>query len=282
MQTSGAETVSVTANVFMGQTEAPLIVKPYVPLMTRSELLALMVGGMAHISGALMAVYIGMGADPVAILTTSVMASPCSLYLAKLVLPEMERPATAADVKPAVEKAHANVIDAAAAGAFDGLHLALNVVAMLIAFIALVALVNYPSASSPAAKRCRRSSRGQPPEYVVGNVLLTLAVAWGIVRAVEKVAGRFGLLLRAVALAAAVLLIAVLLPWLPAKLSLQVIFSWVFSPVAFLMGLTGSDVFHVADLLGIKLVLNEFVAFAEYQRHLAELSTALRCWPPTP
>ena len=87
MRTSGAETLSVAANVFMGQTEAPLIVKPYVPRMTQSELLTLMVGGMAHISGGVMAVYIGLGADPVAILTTSVMAAPCSLYLSKLLLP---------------------------------------------------------------------------------------------------------------------------------------------------------------------------------------------------
>src|SRR5581483_29501 len=88
MRTSGAETLSVAANVFMGQTEAPLIVKPFVPRMTRSELLALMASGMAHISGGMMAVYISYGADPVAILTTCVMACPASLYLTKLVLPE--------------------------------------------------------------------------------------------------------------------------------------------------------------------------------------------------
>src|SRR5262249_44770809 len=92
MGTSGAETLSVSANVFMGQTEAPLIVKPYVPRMTRSELLALMASGMAHISGGMMAVYISYGADPVAILCTCVMACPCSLYLTKLVLPEAGKP----------------------------------------------------------------------------------------------------------------------------------------------------------------------------------------------
>ena len=97
MRTSGAETLSVAANVFMGQTEAPLIVKPYVPRMTESELLTMMVGGMAHISGGVMAVYIGLGADPVAILTTSVMAAPCSLYLSKLLLPGDER---ARDARP--------------------------------------------------------------------------------------------------------------------------------------------------------------------------------------
>src|ERR1700754_2993886 len=95
MGTSGAETLSVAANVFMGQTEAPLIVKPYVPRMTNSELFALMASGMAHISGGMMAVYINYGADPVAVLTTCVMACPCSLYLSKLFLPEMNRPETA-------------------------------------------------------------------------------------------------------------------------------------------------------------------------------------------
>jgi CNT family concentrative nucleoside transporter len=90
MRTSGAETLSAAANVFMGQTEAPIIVKPYVPAMTQSELLAMMVGGMATISGGVMAVYIALGADPVAILTTSVMAAPCGLYISKILYPEME------------------------------------------------------------------------------------------------------------------------------------------------------------------------------------------------
>src|SRR5207302_8228122 len=94
MNTSGAETLSVSANVFMGQTEAPLIVKPYVPRMTNSELFALMASGMAHISGGMMVVYINYGADPVAVLTTCVMACPCSLYLAKLFLPEISTPET--------------------------------------------------------------------------------------------------------------------------------------------------------------------------------------------
>ena len=95
MHTSGAETLSAAANVFMGQTEAPIIVKPFVPKMTQSELLAMMVGGMATIAGGVMAVYIGLGADPIAILTTSVMAAPCGLYLSKLLLPEHEVPETA-------------------------------------------------------------------------------------------------------------------------------------------------------------------------------------------
>jgi CNT family concentrative nucleoside transporter len=140
LRTSGAETLSAAANVFMGQTEAPIIVKPYVPAMTRSELLAMMVGGMATISGGVMAVYIGLGADPIAILTTSVMAAPCGLYLAKLLLPETEQPETRGQIQLAVERHHVNVVDAAAAGASDGLTLALNVAAMLIAFLAFIAL----------------------------------------------------------------------------------------------------------------------------------------------
>ncbi len=140
MGTSGAETLSVSANVFMGQTEAPLIVKPFVPRMTRSELLALMGSGMAHISGGMMAVYISYGADKVAILATCVMACPCSLYLTKLIMPEAGKPATAGAAPIAVETPYVNVIDAAAAGVKDGVLLAINVAAMLIAFIAFIAL----------------------------------------------------------------------------------------------------------------------------------------------
>ncbi len=140
MGTSGAETLSVSANVFMGQTEAPLIVKPFVSRMTESELFTLMASGMAHISGGLMAVYISYGADPVSILCTCVMACPCSLYLAKLVVPELARPVTAGDASIVVEKSAVNPIDAAATGIKDGLFLALNVAAMLIGFLAFIAL----------------------------------------------------------------------------------------------------------------------------------------------
>ncbi len=143
MGTSGAETLSVSANVFMGQTEAPLIVKPYVPRMTNSELFTLMASGMAHISGGMMVVYINYGADPVAVLTTCVMACPCSLYLAKLFLPETSTPETAGTVHAHSEKSpYVNGIDAVAAGTTVGLKLALNVGAMLIVFIAFVAMFN--------------------------------------------------------------------------------------------------------------------------------------------
>ena len=219
MRTSGAETLSATANVFMGQTEAPIIVKPFVPRMTQSELLAMMVGGMATISGGVMAVYIALGADPVAILTTSVMAAPCGLYLSKMLLPELEQPETLGDAQVNVEKLHVNVIDAAASGASDGLTLALNVAGMLIAFLAFIALF----------------------DFILGAI-------------------RPGL-------------------------TLSGVFAVVFAPVAFLMGVPAADIGPMADLLGTKLVANEFVAFVkltgEYRTVLSERSYILATYALT-
>jgi CNT family concentrative nucleoside transporter len=213
MRTSGAETLSAAANVFMGQTEAPIIVKPFVPRMTRSELLAMMVGGMATISGGVMAVYIALGADPVAILTTSAMAAPCGLYLSKLLLPESEQPDTAGSASINVEKMHVNVIDAAASGASDGLLLALNVAGMLIAFLAFIAMFDF------------------------------------------------------------------LLDAIRPGLTLASVFAVVFAPVAFLMGVPVADVGPMADLLGTKLVANEFVAFVklttEYRGVISDRSYVL-------
>ncbi len=153
MRVSGAETLSVCANAFIGQTEAPLVIKPYISSMTKSELLCLMVGGMATIAGGVMAAYVQMlgGTDPAQqaifakhLLTASIMAAPATLVIAKILLPESEQPQTLGQVRVVVEKTTTNIIDAAAAGASDGLRLALNVGAMLLAFIALIALVNAP------------------------------------------------------------------------------------------------------------------------------------------
>jgi concentrative nucleoside transporter, CNT family len=215
MGTSGAETLSVAANVFMGQTEAPLIVRPYVPRMTNSELFALMASGMAHISGALMVVYISYGADPVAVLTTCVMACPCSLYLAKLFLPEVAKPVTGGTVHTSEEKSpYVNAIDAAAAGTTDGLSLALNVAAMLIVFIAFVAMFDYLlSGIKPG--------------------LLALGVA------AERLAS-----------------------W-PDDLTLKSLFGYLFSPVAFLMGVEFQDAAKVGSLLGSKLAINEHFAYLQ-------------------
>lgn len=195
MRTSGAETLSGVAEVFLGHTEAPLIVKPYVPRMTDSELLAIMTCGLATISGGMMTVYIALGADPVAILTTSVMAAPCGLYLAKILLPETAEPETLGRATTAVERPYANVVDALAGGASEGTRLAINVGAMLIAFLSMLALIN----------------------YILGAMYTGL--------------------------------------------SLSSIFAWVLAPAAALMGVPTADVPEVADLLGTKLVANEFVSY---------------------
>ena len=153
MKVSGAETTSVCASVFIGQTEAPLTVRPYIPKMTESELITMMIGGMAHIAGGVLAAYVGMlgGGDPVQqaffakhLLAASIMAAPATFVVAKLLIPETGVPLTRGTVKMEVEKTTSNVIDAAAAGAGDGLRLALNIGAMLLAFIALIALINWP------------------------------------------------------------------------------------------------------------------------------------------
>ena len=153
MRVSGAETTSVCASVFIGQTEAPLTVRPYIPKMTESELITMMIGGMAHIAGGVLAAYVGMlgGGDPVQqtfyakhLLAASIMAAPATLVVAKILIPETQEPLTRGTVKMEVEKTTSNVIDAAAAGAGDGLRLALNIGAMLLAFIALIALINAP------------------------------------------------------------------------------------------------------------------------------------------
>lgn len=143
MNISGAESLSAAANVFLGVTEAPIVIRPYIAGMTQSELLALMTGGLATIAGTVMAIYISLGADPVGVLATSVMAAPCGLYLSKILLPETETPATVGDVQIIVEREHVNVIDALASGASDGTRLAINVAAMLIAFLAFIAMIDY-------------------------------------------------------------------------------------------------------------------------------------------
>lgn len=212
--TSGAETLSATANIFMGQTEAPLVIKPYIEKMTLSEMLAMMAGGMATVSAALLVIYIGMyqniGADPIGILCTSVMAAPCSLYLTKMVLPETEIPRTRAGQVISPPSTHANVIDAASGGASDGLMLMLNVGAMLIAFLGLIALCD-----------------GLLDQARLGLVQLGMSFDG---------------------------------PW-----TLGGILSWLMRPVALLLGVIPEDSPRVGELLGAKLVANEFVAFLMLQ-----------------
>jgi CNT family concentrative nucleoside transporter len=138
--TSGAETLSASANVFMGQTEAPLLIKPYLGAMTLSELNAVMVGGFATISGGLLALFVGMKIPAGHLVTASVISAPASLLIAKIMLPETEKPVTLGATEFEVPSAGVNLIEAAANGATDGMKLAINVAAMLIAFIALIAM----------------------------------------------------------------------------------------------------------------------------------------------
>lgn len=206
MGLSGGESMASAANIFMGQTEAPLVVKPYLSRMTRSELNALMTGGFATIAGSVMAIYMQILGPEIAphLITASVMSAPASFVMAKIVLPEREAAATTGKVELKIERTAVNVIEAAANGTTDGLKLWLNVVAMLIAFIALVALLNWP--------------------------LGALGEWWGI----------------------------------EGGLSLQRIFSLVFAPFAWAIGIEGwHDCQLVGSLLGTQISINEFVAFTE-------------------
>ncbi len=142
MRASGAESLNVAASIFMGQTEAPLTIRPYLPEMTQSELMTVMTSGMAHISGGIMAAYIAFGARAENLLTAVIMTAPGTIMMAKLFVPETETPKTMGRVRLEVEKTDVNVIDAAGRGTGEGLSLALNVAAMLVSFLALIALVN--------------------------------------------------------------------------------------------------------------------------------------------
>jgi CNT family concentrative nucleoside transporter len=142
MRASGAESLNVAASIFMGQTEAPLTIRPFLPKMTQSELMTVMTSGMAHISGGIMAAYILFGIEAKHLLTAVIMTAPGTLMMAKLFVPETEQPETLGTVKLQVEKTDVNLVDAAGRGTSEGLHLAMNVGAMLISFLALVALTN--------------------------------------------------------------------------------------------------------------------------------------------
>ncbi len=206
MRVSGSESLSVAANVFIGQTEAPLVVRPYIARMTDSELMVLMTGGMATIAGGVLAGYISFGIDAGHLLAASVMSAPAALVTAKIILPETEQSLTRGKVEIADERETVNLIDAAADGAGQGLTLALNVGAMLLAFVALIALID--------------AGLGQ----IAGGLGALGVHGW------------------------------------PA--SLQEIFGYVLWPVAWSMGVPSQDCFTFAGLLGQKLAINEFVAYA--------------------
>jgi len=142
MRASGAESLDVAASIFMGQTEAPLTIRPFLPRMTMSELMTVMTAGMAHISGSIMAAYIAFGIEARHLLTAVIMTAPGTIMMSKLFQPETETPETYGNVKLEIPKTDVNLVDAAARGTSEGLHLMLNVIAMLVSFIALVALTN--------------------------------------------------------------------------------------------------------------------------------------------
>jgi CNT family concentrative nucleoside transporter len=258
---SGSESLAAAANVFMGQTEAPIIIAPYIPKMTTSELMALMTGGMATVSGAVLAAYAAFGVNPAYLLTASVMAAPASLVLAKLLIPETEESKTAGNVTLDVEAPDVNIIDAAARGAGQGITLALNVGGMLVAFIALIWLLN---GILGAIGNAFASTRG-----FLTLLALVVAIAaayllfWNPTSRQRQVA----LIGTSVALLAAVATFLYRGP-APIPMELQSILGTLFAPVAFIMGVPWEEAGTVGQLFGIKLMLNEFVAYAEMSQML--------------
>ena len=206
--TSRAESMSATANIFVGQTEAPLVVKPFIATMTQSELFAVMVGGLASVAGSALAGYALIGVPVEYLIAACFMSAPGGLLFAKILMPETETPLKEL---PEVddEDAPVNVIDAAANGASSGLSLALNVGAMLLAFVALIAVVN----------------------GVLGGV-----------------GGWFGM----------------------PELTLELLLGWLFSPLAFLLGVPWAEAVTAGSFIGQKLVVNEFVAYLNFAPYLAE------------
>jgi CNT family concentrative nucleoside transporter len=224
--TSGAESLDVAANTFIGQTEAPLVIRPYLPTLTNSELFTVMTSGMAHIAGGVLAAYMqmlgiayakatGLPVDTSQVyfaghlLAASIMAAPATMVVAKLLMPETDTPLTMGTVRVKIERTHSNIIEAAAGGAGDGVRLAINVGGMLIAFIALIALIN----------------------ALLGYI------------------GDFSGLN------------AVCQTHFQQKLSLELLFGFVFQFIAFTIGVPWHDSLNVGSLMGIKLVVNEFVAY---------------------
>jgi CNT family concentrative nucleoside transporter len=175
MGASGAESLNVAASIFMGQTEAPLTIRPFLNKMTQSELMCVMTAGMAHVSGSIMAAYIAFGVEAKHLLAAVIMTAPGTILLAKMLVPETGQPETAGTVKLDTQKVDANVIGAAARGTSDGLHLALNVAAMLISFLSLVALVNLLLGRVGSLFDVRLSL-----EMILGYAFMPMALVMGV------------------------------------------------------------------------------------------------------
>ena len=213
LRTSGAESLAAAANIFVGQTEAPLVVRPYVASMTRSELMALMVGGFATIAGGVLAAFVGLGIDAGHLVAASVISAPAALLVAKVMQPEAEESKTLGRISIEVERTATNVVEAAANGTLDGLRLALNVAAMLIAALGLIALVDGAL-----------GLLGQGVGYLLGIE----GLAW----------------------------------------SLSAALGYLFAPFAWLMGIEAKDCLLAGELLGKKMVANEFVSYVQLSQWL--------------
>lgn len=231
--TSGAETLSVISNIFVGQTEAPLVIKPFIDKMTKSELLVVMTGGMATIAGGVMAAYVAMLGTSFAaangleisqaqqlfaeqLLGASLMVAPAALVIAKILQPETEASTTAGTIRMAIEKTDANGIDAAASGAGTGLHLALNVGAMLLAFVALLAMFN------------------------------------GLIGWISNLIG--------------------ITESTGSQLTIEMILGWILAPVAWIIGIAWEDATNIGSLLGTKIVINEFLAYLKLAEEVAAVN----------
>ncbi len=177
LRTSGSETLAAAANVFMGQTEAPLLIKPYLPRMTRSELMALMTGGMATIAGTVLGAYVSFGIEAGHLLTASVLSAPAGLLIAKILVPETEISETAGGAHSRIERETINGLDALCHGASDGMKLALNVIAMLIAFTAVIAAVNWMLSSTLALANIQSNA---PLQTVLGWINAPFAFLMGV------------------------------------------------------------------------------------------------------
>ena len=201
MGVSGAESLNVAASIFMGQTEAPQTIRPFLCDLTYSELMTVMTSGMAHVSGSIMAAYIAFGIEPKHLLSAVIMTAPGTLLMAKMLVPETETPKTAGQVVMPKEEEHSNLLGAIARGTTDGLYMALNIAAMLISFLALIALL----------------------DGIMGGIHTHAA-------------------------------------WFPP--SLEFILGKLFAPIAFVIGIPWHDCAAIGNLLGVRMVLNELVAFS--------------------
>jgi CNT family concentrative nucleoside transporter len=238
--TSGAETLSCSANIFVGQTEAPLLVRPFLDDMTRSEILTVMVGGFATIAGGVLAAYIAMGIPAGHLIAASVMAAPAALLVGKIIYPELEHSTTAGDAALPEVKSGSNVIEAASNGITDGLKLAVNVAAMLVGFIALIAVLDV--------------LLNWADSLIDGSLLDGARVVYGA-GGMSPVVGEYEGIFPG---------------------SLQTLFGAILRPLAWLMGVPWADASLVGNLLGIKLSLNELVAYSVLSSYIQDGAIAER------